>query len=75
MALKDGKDELRKRGLWCDKHNCERDVETDCHRCHGDGMIEDMDDVICSGRETCYACGGSGVGWPDCEWCIDEDEI
>ena len=64
---------LKERGLWCDKHNCERTIDSDCHRCHGDGQIEDMDDVICGGVETCYACGGSGQGWPDCEWCLDED--
>lgn len=63
-----------KRGPWCSKHNAPRVVESDCHRCHGDGEIEDVDDVIGRGMEQCYACGGSGVGYPDCEFCLDEDD-
>lgn len=64
---------LKERGLWCSKHNVERNVASYCSRCNGDGEIEDLDDVICNGMETCYACGGSGEGWPDCEFCLDED--
>jgi hypothetical protein len=61
----------------CRKHNVTLDVETECHICHGEGVIEDLDDVIGRGSERCYACGGSGIGWPDCEFCIEEshDEL
>lgn len=60
------------RGPWCTKHNCTRDVENDCSRCHGDGEIEG-DDYLDRRYEKCYQCDGSGVGYPDCEYCIEED--
>ena len=63
----------------CLKHNIVMDVEGDCPTCHGDGMVEDVDDYGDDPRmEECWACRGSGVSpWLDCWLCLEEaqDEI
>jgi DnaJ-class molecular chaperone len=62
----------------CPKHKVRRDVESHCHVCHGDGETEDLDDY--SGNApmvTCWSCKGTGRGFMDCEFCLEEeaDEI
>lgn len=74
MSREERREQLRKAGCWCDKHDVERDVETDCHVCHGEGLTEDADNIIGRGVETCWSCHGSGIGWPDCEYCLDEED-
>ena len=60
----------------CTKHHIPL-IPSDCKQCHGDGMLEDDKDEFGgnSGIVPCWACGGSGQGWPECELCLlDEDE-
>lgn len=63
----------------CLKHGVVMDVEVDCSTCHGEGMVEDMDDYSPDpSMETCWSCHGSGVSpWPECWACLEEsyDEI
>lgn len=61
---------------WCSKHNCARDVQSDCSTCHGDGEVEDNDDYSPLPRtRLCWSCGGSGFSpWLDCSTCLDEGE-
>jgi DnaJ-class molecular chaperone len=60
---------------WCAKHQCERTVECDCSTCHGEGIVDDPDDILGGGYETCWRCHGSGVSpWLDCEWCLEDDD-
>jgi len=58
----------------CTKHNVEMDMETNCHVCHGDGIIEAgepwNDDLH---TETCWNCKGSGHGLDDCWLCYEEE--
>jgi len=56
----------------CSKHNVEMDVPSDCHVCHGDGVIEVDDPWMELHTKTCYACKGSGAGLEDCEFCLEE---
>lgn len=56
----------------CPKHKVPLDVESDCHVCHGEGEIEE-DDYGHTFMVVCYACKGSGIGLPDCEFCLEED--
>lgn len=60
----------------CTKHNVVMDIYNDCSTCHGEGMVEDMDDYGPNpGMETCWSCRGSGVSaWPDCWACLEEDD-
>lgn len=60
----------------CGKHNVVMDVQCDCHVCHGEGMVEHVDDYGPVPRmETCWSCRGSGISpWPDCWLCIEEYE-
>jgi len=63
------------RANWCERHKCAKDRESDCHVCHGEGVVEDHDDVIGRGTETCWSCRGSGRSpWLDCEWCLEESD-
>ncbi len=59
----------------CYKHpTVEMDIPTDCHVCHGDGVIE-VDDYGEWHTERCWSCHGSGAGYPDCSACIEEYEM
>lgn len=61
----------------CPKHKVRRDVESDCHVCHGDGEVFDDDPGMGGGYTTCWSCDGTGQGFMDCEFCLEEadDEI
>lgn len=56
----------------CPKHKAPYDVDVDCHVCHGEGEIEDLDDFM-GGFERCWSCHGSGMGFPECAFCIEEE--
>lgn len=56
----------------CPDHPNSRMYEVDCSRCHGEGVLDDMDDWESRG-ERCYACGGTGEApWLECEECAWE---
>ena len=58
----------------CKKHQIPL-TPSDCRRCHGEGVIED-DDFVYGDLKTyvpCWECKGTGIGLPDCEFCIEEN--
>ena len=59
----------------CKKHGLPLNIPTDCSRCHGEGAIEDDEEFGMSPPfVNCWQCCGSGVGLPDCEMCLIEDD-
>ena len=67
---------LPERSARCVTHGLPYNVPTDCHVCHGAGEVEDARDGMerMTGFVSCWQCGGSGNGFPDCERCVAESD-
>lgn len=59
----------------CEKHQVPCRVTMDCAQCHGSGELYVDDDPGMSPREEdCFACAGTGLGFDECEYCLEEDD-
>lgn len=58
----------------CSQHHI-RMYHPDCSRCHGEGEVEDDDDLMSFRPHyaTCWACQGRGQSsWLECELCVQD---